>query len=240
MKTSSPNVAARTAGLLWLACIVTGMLSFFADSRVIVRGNAAETAAAIVAHASMFRVAFTADFLSGLTYLGVTAILYHLLKPAGRMLSFTAALFGTGGIAMGGIAFAAHLTPLVVLSGAPYLNVFTASQLQAAALLALQLRNQVTTVGMLFFGVQILLVGALTARSTFLPRTLGRLLMLGGSSYIVAALAASLRPSVGLSLMSVVMAMALVVEGSMTVWLLTKGVDVSRWLGHELETRVGA
>src|SRR4051812_7499005 len=184
----SPNISARLAGALWLTCILTSMFSFFTDSRMIVRGNAADTAAAIVANAPLFRASVTADVLSGLTYLGVTALLYHLLKPGGRSLSFTAAVFGAGGVTVGGGAFLAHIAPVVLLNGDAYLAAFTTTQLQSAALLALKLRSQVFAIGMMFFGVQIFLVGRLIVRSTVLPRALGVVATVAGPTYVLGAL----------------------------------------------------
>ena len=224
----SSNVAARLGGALWLACIVTSMFSFFADSQLIVRGNAAETAAAIAANQQLFRAGFTADVLSGLTYMGVTAALYHLLKPAGRSLSLAAALFGAGGIAIGGVAFLAHVAPAVLLNGDSYLSAFTSNQLEAAAILALKLRAAEFAIGMLFFGVQIFLVGRLIARSTILPRTFGVLLTIAGPAYVAGALATLLSPSLGAVLMPLTMAFALAAEGSLTAWLLVKGASPSK------------
>ena len=225
----SPNVVARTAGALWLACIATSILSFVIDARIVVPGHAAETAAAIVANPSWFRLSVTADILSGFTYLGTTALLYRLLRPAGQTLSFAAAVFGMIGVAVGTIGFVAHLVPVVMLSGAQYLSALAPSQLQAGALLALQLRLYVTPIGMTLFGAQILLVGHLITHSTFLPRPLGLVLRVGGAWYVVASLTTLLAPPIGNPMLRVAMAMALIVEGSLTWWLLTKGVDVERW-----------
>lgn len=225
----SSNVAARLGGALWLACIVTSMFSFFADSQVIVRGDAAATAAAILGNEALFRAGFTADVLSGLSYLGVTAALYHLLKPVGRSLSLAAALFGAGGIAIGGVALLAHFAPISLLNGDSYLRAFTDTQLQAAALLALKLRAPVFTIAMLFFGVQIFLVGRLIAQSTILPRTFARLLTAAGPTYVLGALATLQSPPLGAVVMPITMAFSLVAEGSLTVWLLVKGIDVNQW-----------
>lgn len=222
---ASSNAVARLAGALWLTCIATSMFSFFADSQIIVRGRAAETAAAIAANEPLFRAGFTADVLSGLAYMGVTAALYHLLKPAGKSLSLAAALFGAGGITVGGVAFLAHVAPAVLLNGDAYLNAFTANQLAAFAILALKLRAAEFAIGMLFFGVQIFLVGRLIARSTILPRTFGMLLTIAGPCYVLGALATLLSPSLAAVLMPLTMAFALAAEGSLTAWLLVKGAS---------------
>lgn len=225
----SPQVEARAAGALWLACIVTGILGVIAASAVTVPNDAAATAANMVANGFRFRLGLTVDLLSGASYLGVTALLYYLLRPAGRSLSLLAGFFGLAGVAIGGFAWISDLTRLVLVSGDRVLAAFTTSQLQSMMMVAFRVRLQVFSVAMVFFGLQCVLLGTLIARSTFLPRALGVLLALGGSSYVVLSLANLLVPSVAGRLLLVVMPIALVGEGSLAVWLLAKGVDVQRW-----------
>lgn len=74
-----------------------------------------------------------------------------------------------------------------------------------------------------------MLVGILIVRSTFLPRVLGGLLAVEGSGYIISSLATFLAPAVGARLMPFIIPLALLGEGSLTVWLLAKGVNEQRW-----------
>lgn len=226
---ASPQLEARAAGTLWLTCIVTSVLAFAAWSSLVVRDDAVITASNILANESLFRLGFIADLISGASYVGVTALLYYVLKPAGRSLSLLAASFGLCGVAVGGVAFLCHLAPLVLLHGEQYLGAFTTSQLQAMALLALKLQAQFFSIGMVFFGIQCVIVGCLIVRSTFLPRALGVLLALGGSSYLFFSFANFLAPPFGARLTPIIMPIALVGEGALTAWLIVKGVNVGRW-----------
>ena len=226
---ASPRLEARATGVLWLTCIVTGIFGFAVGSALIAGDDEATTAANVLANESLFRLCFAADLISGASYVGVTALLYYLLKPAGRSLSLLAALFGLCGVAIGGVGYVIRLAPLVLLRGDQYLSAFTASQLQAMALLALKLQVQVFSISMVFFGIQCLLAGYLIARSTFLPRALGVLLAVGGSSYLLVSLANFLAPPLGARLVPLIMPVALIGEGALTVWLLAKGVNVGRW-----------
>src|SRR5437773_4159713 len=128
-----PVLQARMAGGLWLLCIVAGVLGFVAGSPLIVANDAAATAANILANESLFRLGFTADLISGVSYLGVTAFMCYVLNPVNRSLSMLAAFFGLAGVAIGGVAWVSHLMPLVLLHGDEYLSAFTWSQLQAMA-----------------------------------------------------------------------------------------------------------
>jgi hypothetical protein len=226
---ASPRTDARVAGVLWLACIVTGIVSFAAGPALLRGQDAATMAATILANERLFRVGVVADIISGASYVGVTALLFSLLKPSGRSISLVAASFGLVGVAMSGVGFLMHASMLVLVHGQHLFAALTAAQLHDMLVLATKLQALLFSIGMVFFGVQILLAGWLITRSTFLPRALGVLLAVGGTSYVMLSMATLLAPSVGGRLLGLVMPIALIGEGSLTAWLLTKGVDVQRW-----------
>ena len=225
----TPLFQARMAGGLWWLCIVAGMVGFAAGAPLVVANDATATATNILAKESFFRLGFVADLISGLSYVGVTAFIYYLLRPVSRSLSLLGALFGLAGVAIGGASWVIHLTPLLLLHGDQYLTVFTTSQLQALSLAALKLQAQVFPIGMVFFGIQCISIGYLVARSTFLPRILGVLLAIGGTSYVIVSFANFLEPSFGPRLVPFLMPIALIGEGALGGWLLIKGVDVQSW-----------
>ena len=224
----SPRLKARIAGACWLLCIVAGMVGFIAGGPLIVANDAAATATNILANESLFRFGFAANLISGLSYVGVTVFMYYVLKPVSRSLSLLAAFFGLAGVAIGGVAWVSNLVPLTLLHGDQYLTALTASQLQALSLAALKLQTHVFFIGMVFFGIQCISIGYLVARSSFLPRILGVLLGLGGTCYVIASFANFLLP-LGARLMPFVVPVALIGEGSLTVWLLIKGLNEQRW-----------
>jgi len=226
---SSPQFKARAAGGLWWLCIISGMVGFVVGAPLIVANDAPATAANILAKESLFRLGFTADLISGLSYVGVTAFIYYLLKPVSRSLSLLGAFFGLAGVAIGGASWVIHLAPLLLLHGDQYLTAFTTSQLQAMSLAALKLQLQVFPIGMVFFGIQCISIGYLVAQSTFLPRILGVILAIGGTCYVIASFANFLAPSFGPHLVPFMMPVALIGEGSLGLWLLVKGVNVQRW-----------
>ena len=225
----SPRAKAIAAGGLWWVCIISGVVGFVVGAPLIVANDATATATNILAKESLFRLGFVADLISGLSYVGVTAFIYYLLRPVSRSLSLVGAFFGLAGVAIGGASWVIHLTPLLLLHGDQYLTVFTTSQLQALSLAALKLQAQVFPIGMVFFGIQCISIGYLVARSTFLPRILGVLLAIGGTSYVIVSFANFLAPSFGPRLVPFLMPIALIGEGALGGWLLIKGVDVQSW-----------
>src|SRR4029077_4449419 len=187
------------------------------------------TATNILAKESLFRLGLVADLISGVSYVGVTAFIYYLLRPVSKSLSLVGAFFGLAGVAIGGGSWVIHLAPLLLLHGDLYLTAFTTNQLQALSLAALKLQMQAFPIGMVFFGIQCFSIGYLVARSTFLPRILGIILSIGGTCYVIVSFANFLAPSVGPHLVAFLMPVALIGEGALGGWLLVKGVNVQRW-----------
>jgi hypothetical protein len=135
-----------------------------------------------------------------------------------------AAFFSLIGCAVLAVSSLFELIPFRLLRGDAYLSVFTPEQLQAFSFMFLRLGRQTYDIGMIFFGMHILLVGYLILRSNFLPRVIGALLVVGGLCYLtflVPPLAGSLSPynvvPGGLG------------EITLALWLLVKGVNVQRW-----------
>ncbi len=79
---------------------------------------------------------------------------------------------------------------------------------------------------MVFFGAQIISIGYLITRSTLIPRILGVLLLLGGSSYVINSFTNFLSPAIGAHLAPFIIPIAILGEGALTLWLLVKGVNV--------------
>jgi hypothetical protein len=221
----------RVAGWLWLTCIATSVLSFMVIGPLIVRSDAAATTANIIANEALFRFGSAANLLSGLSHLGVTVLLYSIFKPVNKLYSLAAAFSGVVGVSLGAAISLMTFASLSLLHGSQY-SALPPSQLQAITLFVAVLPDHAMSVLMIFFGVQMFLVAILILRSRLLPAVIGMLLAMGGASYIALSLTNLLAPSLGRILGPVVMVAALLGEGSMTIWLLVRGVDEQRWIEH--------
>jgi hypothetical protein len=223
---SSPRLKARIAGAFYL---INGMTYGYVDGNIhgkfIVDGNAAATAHNILANASLLRMCFAAELISAACYIVVTLLLYDLLKPVDRSISLLAAFFSLMGCAVAILASLFTFTPLIVLGGALYLSVFSAGQLQAMALLSLNLHTVAASICMVFFGYYCILIGYLIFRSTFMPRVIGVLMAIAGLTYQV-----FLSPPLAIYLFSYVVKPAGALgELSLLLWLLIFGVNPQRW-----------
>jgi hypothetical protein len=168
---ASPRFQARMAGVIaWIT--TTAGFSAIVRGRLVVCGAAAATAHNILAHELLFRLAFAGDVIATL-YIAYTLLVYNLIKPMNSSLSLLAAFFSLVGCAIGILNCLFHLAPLVVLGGAQSLSAFNVEQLQALALVFLNLHAQGYNISMVLFGSYNLLIGYLIFRLTFLPRILG-------------------------------------------------------------------
>ena len=227
---TSPRLTARLAGLFYLITSLTGgFAEVFVRGNVIVSGDAAATARNILASESLYRLGFAADIVAGAAYTVVTILLYELLKPVSRSLSLLAAFFSLVGIAIGAVAALGHLAPLLLLNGAHYLNVFSTAALQAMALLALKLHAQWYLICLVFFGFYEGMLGYLIFRLTFLPRTLGVLVTLAGTAFLINSFALFLSPAIGGALNPYMLALDGIGEIGLMLWLLVMGVDADKW-----------
>ena len=221
---ASPPSRARIAGVFYLLVFVMGGVALSVGGNLVVQGDAAATASNILAHESLFRWRFAADLIATACYVVVTALFYDLFIPVSRRVSLLAAFFSIVGCAIGAVSCIFYLAPLTILRGAPYLSVFSVEQLQALALTFVKLYVQGYSIGLVFFGFYCLLIGYLVFRSTFLPRALGALMAFAGLGWLV-----FLSPPLASALSPYVLAPGIIGEGSLTLWLLAKGVDATRW-----------
>jgi len=156
-----------------------------------------------------------------------------LFEPVDRSISLLAAFFSLVGCATQIIGGILQLAPLVVLGGSRSLSAFNADQLQAAALLFLKLHSQTFNISLVMFAVFELAIGYLIIRSTFLPRILGVLMVVAGCGWLT-----FVWPPLATSLFSYILALN-VGELLLPLWLLVKGVDVSRWQERASARQIG-
>src|SRR3954454_23947813 len=84
---------ARAAGFFWLMTILTSMFAYVAGGRFVESGDAVVTAANILEHEFLYRLAFAANLIATACYLAVTLLVYELLKAVSRSISALGAFF---------------------------------------------------------------------------------------------------------------------------------------------------
>jgi hypothetical protein len=221
----SPKKTARVTGVLYLIIIVCGMFSeVYIRAGLIVPGDAATTADNIAASELLFRVGFASDMFVFLSDVAVAVLLYVLLRPVSRIVALIAAAFRLAGTAIYGVNLLNYFVALLLLGGADYLAVFEPVQLDAMALLFLEMHGHGYDLGLVFFGLHCLMLGYLLFRSDLFPRILGVLMVLAAFGYVVGSFTRFLFPHYSAAVAPIYVA-PLVGELSLCLWLLAKGVS---------------
>ncbi len=222
---ASPRLKARITGVFYLLTILTGIFAQgFVSGSLVVDGDAAATAANILTHKALFELGFTVYLIEMACQIAITALFYDLLKPAGRSISLVAAFLGLAGCIIKTFSRLFYIAPLFILGGTHYLNVFSPEQLQALALLFLKVNDHGAAIALVFFGFYALLTGYLILRSTFLPRFLGVLSVLGGLGWLT-----FLNQPLGYRLFPYIAVLGILGAVALIVWLLVFGVNEQRW-----------
>lgn len=213
---------ARMAGFLYLSYVLVTILGTAVSSNLVVSGDATATASRMMASAWRWRAGFMAELVAGGLFLLTAWALFVLLRPVHKNLAILFMLLNLAGVAVQSLNTLNLVAPLVLQSGAEYLKVLPAGQLQALAMVFLDLHEHGFMLAQLFYGAWVFPLGWLVYRSGFLPKTLGILLMADCFAVLIWFLQFFLFP--GYQAVSYPFwAISFIAEVSLTLWLLIKG-----------------
>jgi len=169
----SQRKAAKVAGCTFLlAMAIVVFANYGINFRLIVPGNAADTARNIVAHETLFRLNIACNLVYVVNILVLLTALYVILKPVNRGLALMAASCRLVLALMWGITALNTLAALRLLGHAAYLPVFNVGQLQTLARLHLVSTYDAYYVGLPFWGVASTVCSYLWFKSRYIPRAL--------------------------------------------------------------------
>ena len=213
--------AARIAGFLYFMYFVTSITASLFGRFVFV--DAPVTVNHIMAHESQFRIGLVISLFSVVFFLLAAWALYVLLKPVNKNMALLFLLLNLGGFVIWCLSTLNLFSSLMLLSGADYLKVFQPDQLQAQAMLFINLYKNGSTIAQIPYGVWLLPLGYLVFKSGFLPKILGILLIADFFGQLIFVIQRFLLP--GYDLISYPsMVIGFVAEISLSLWLLIKGV----------------
>jgi len=228
---TSPLVRARVAGFLYLfANLFAPFTLLYLPSRFILRGDAAGTADNIMASESLFRFGIVLNLFTFIGQIFLVLALYQLLHVVNKNMASLMVIFSLVAVPIAMLNEVNNLAVLLLMSGADYLNVFTAEQLQALMYFFLRLHSQELNIAQIFWGLWLFPMGYLVFKSGFLPRILGILLIIGCFGYVIQSFAAFLGYNVSIIFFTSWGELLLL------LWLLIKGVDAEQWKERELES----
>ena len=225
-----PQRYARLGGALYLAIIVLGAFAEgFVSNKLIVSGDAAATAANILASPELWRLSVAGNFMVVLCAVPLLWIEYLLLRPVSRQLVVLAVLLNLVSLAVEAISKLFLLIVLPTLQSADYLKAFDPHQLQTLANLALSSHDIAFNIALIFFGFTCLVNGYLIFKSRYLPKLVGILMQIAGVSYLMACFAALFAPALANLITPAILLPPLIGESSFCLWLLIKGVNIAKW-----------
>jgi len=220
---NSINKTARMAGFFYFIFMLVTIPSNICRDSFIVLGDAAATAKNIMASEWLFRLSFVGDLLSAVFFLLAAWALYVLLKSVNKDLALLFLLLNLGGVAVYSINLLNQFAAVLLLSGADYLKVFQADQLQSLAMFFLNLRQNGYWIAQIFFGAWLFPLGYLVYKSGFLPRILGIVMMIHFVGWTMTTLQFFLFPGFGV-IIYLTGPLGFISEVGLTLWLLMKGV----------------
>ena len=217
----SQRQAAMTAGLGLLVMTVVFLLS---DSlifqKLIVPDDAATTADNIAASANLFRSGIGGLVIVALCDILVAWALFVFFAKVNRSLSLLAGWFRLVYSVLLVVALFNYVGVLQLLSGADYLHGIHSDHLNADVMLSLSAFSDEWSIGLLIFGLHLLILGYLALRSDDTPKFLGVLLVIAGPAYVIDGFGKMLTPDYGWNLAMIVGWGELV----FMFWLLCKSV----------------
>ena len=139
---NSTKKTARIAGLLYLVNGVTGFFSIiYVPSRLIVSGNAAATANNILASERLFRLGIVSELICAAEFVFLLWVLYRLLGAVSKTHASLMVILGLVFVPIMFLNTLSEIAALMLLRGSDFLSVFDKRQLEAMAMLFLDLHR---------------------------------------------------------------------------------------------------
>jgi hypothetical protein len=224
---NSPKRLARIAGLLYLIVgIFGGFAAGYATPKVYVAGDAATTAANVLANSGLVLFSVMADLVQATVFVFLALVLYVLLKDvnknAARAMLILVAIASTVMCLNEVFQFSA----LRVAGDGSYVGAFGATGSNGLVMLLMDMHHYGFLIAQIFFGLWLVPLGYLTYKAGMFPKALGVVLIVGGIAYLVDMLAAFLVPDVGNQVHAFLAIPPTIAEVWTLGYLLVKGVKV--------------
>ena len=219
----------KLAGVGYLIIFMTGIFAnFFVIESLVVPGDGAVTLENIRGSDGLFRIGILSFILMVIFDVVLAWALYLLLKPVNKNMSLFQAWFRLVNGTIFGVALFHLVEVLRLASGDGYMAGADQDMIAMEVMRSLEAFNIVWLIGLIFFGIHLVLLGWLIRKANYIPGILGVLLIIAGAGYLVDSFAnfmLAAYDSYADIFMMIVVLPGVVGELSFTFWLLIKGVD---------------
>ena len=179
----------RFAGLLYVLASIVGIFGLlYVPSKLIVNGNAVETARNIAASETLFRLGIAAHLIGEALFVFVALALYDLFKAVNHRKALCMLTLILAAIPIAFLNELNAIAALVLVRGPDFLSLFDQAQRDALAMLFLNVHGYGFDVAGIFWGLWLFPLGLLVYRSGFLPRILGVALMVNCFAFLINSL----------------------------------------------------
>ncbi len=222
---NATKATARQAGVVYLLFAIVAIVGEFVLPGFVIPGDATATASNITAAELTYRLSILTGLITHIMFIVLVVLLYKLFEDVDKKHAMLMLLLVTVGVAIALASLLNKIAPLILLSGAEYLTVFTQPQLDALALGFLRLHSGGGTVATAFWGLWLFPFGIVVIKSGFIPRILGILLIVAGFAYLTTSFTSIVLPDYP-RVVSQIMMPLYFGEVPIIFWLVIKGAKV--------------
>ena len=216
---------ARNAGILYLFLAITGAFGImYIPMVIVIPTDPVSTAKNILDNGGLFRLSIFSQMISQTIFIFLILTLYRLFREVD--LKNARLMVGLVFVAVP-IAFLNTLNQIITLNllgGDSFLGAFNKGQLQAMAMVFLNLSNDGIALAQIFWGLWLFPFGLLVIRSKFIPKWIGYLLIVACFGYVLNSTAHFLLPNYVALVAPFTAVAGTVAEFSIILWFLIKGV----------------
>lgn len=221
--TSIKNLA-RFTGITYLLMVPFGIFGIlYIPNAILVSGDVAATINNIRDNTSLFHFSILASLIVQLIQIVLVLLLYKLLSHASKIAGvlMIAFIIPAVSIAMLNEVFLLGISGLV--HNVAYAASFSAAQLQGLVSLLFDMHQAGVFIAQIFWGIWLFPMGYLVYRSTYIPRIIGILLMIGCFGYLSDSLLFVSNIDIGFT----VSEFTFLGEVLLPLWLVFKAKDIA-------------
>jgi len=226
---NSSKKTARLAGVLYLLNAISAGFAFeYVITKVYAAGDAATTAANVVANSGLVRIGVVADLFQASVWIFLGMTLYLLLKHINKSAAMAMVVLVAVGAAIVCLNDVFQFESVRVATDTSYAVAFGVAGSNALVLLLLDMHHYGFLIAQIFFGLWLVPLGYLAYQSAMFPKMLGVGLIVGSVCYLVGMLVVFLVPDVGEKINIIVTIPSAIAEISMVLYLLVVGVRTQK------------
>ena len=220
---------ARTAGLLYTLMIplaAFGML--YVPATLFVTGDMEKTVHNMVAHGGVFRLSILCAVIVQICHIFIVLLLYKLLRTVGRDMAALMVIF---------MLVSIPVTMVNELGNYAIVLLTTNSSMplhDTGVLIDLLFRvhGYGILISGIFWGLWLFPMGYLVYKSTFLPKSIGVLLIIACFGYVIDSMMKLVQPAYSSTVVAQIIGVTLYGELAFPLWLLIKGIHLKKWEEH--------